>query len=299
MLTIPYGFKYVGMVGGPIIIVIVAAISLYTFIALIQTKNLFHKRGLVYVLTYADIGYESFGRLGTVLVNIAIVANQIGMVSAYQQFIGKNLIHLFENPIPLYGWVLLWCLILIPLSLVRQMKYFSFTSIVGLVCLVFTVISVLVNGALNGTPPDPIPLGPSNLFLFLGIAAFGYAAIAVSSAQENTMKNPEHFPALITLVFIGVTAIYCGFGMAAYYFYGDNVQAVISCNIQNPLGYAVKAGLILQLTVSVPLNTYPIWIAIEGEWAVGRFWLVNVVRTLSVLIMGVLAFSIPYFGDFR
>lgn len=91
-------------------------------------------------------------------------------------------------PIPLYGFVLLWCVVLIPLCLVRKLsflsiisltvfffffkvrdlKYFSFTSIFGLVSLLFTIVSVITNGVLHSTPPDPIPLGPSDLFLFLG-----------------------------------------------------------------------------------------------------------------------------------
>lgn len=97
----------------------------------------------------------------------------------------------------------------------------------------------------------------------LGIAAFGYAGIAISISVENNMRKPSDFGKMISGVFAVVTVVYCGFGLAAYYLYGDSVQAVISCNIANPLGYAVKAALIIQLTVATPLNTYPMWSIIE------------------------------------
>jgi amino acid permease len=103
----PYGFQYVGAIGGALIIVMVATITWYAFYVLIDTKKHFVAKGRNPV-TYAEIGTEAFGRKGRFLVNVAILANQTGVLAAYQQFIGKNFLHITtaKSIMPLYGWVL-------------------------------------------------------------------------------------------------------------------------------------------------------------------------------------------------
>ena len=78
--------------------------------------------------------------------------------------------------------------------------------------------------------------------------------------------------------------------------------------MDGPLGDAIKAALILQLTFALPLNTHPIWTTIEPPIEARlagckvpptlRFWIINLIRAVAVVLMGVLAFAIPYFGDF-
>jgi amino acid permease len=195
------------------------------------------------VNSYAQVGYEAFGKFGANLVNVAIISNQVGnslpffhlcfvccvvqivlfagVISAYQQFIGTTIPAVYPSVlsvIPLSGWVILWfvvlgqlvsksskqnkktnrCCVLIPLCWVRELKWFSFTSIFGLCSMLFTVIAVIVNGSFNPTPLKPLPLAPSDLFLFLGIAAFGYAGIAISISVENSMAKPYDFLKMIS-----------------------------------------------------------------------------------------------------
>jgi amino acid permease len=152
----------------------------------------------------------------------------------------------------------------VPLCWVRKIKYFAFTSLLGIVTVIFTVTAVSVHGIEHATPPDPFPLFPSgrkrfifiyyyfiyfclDLFLFLGVAAFGYAAIATSATIENTMAKPEHFMKCITGTFTIISIVYIGFGMGVFYLYGTNVQAVISCVVDGPLGISIKTALIIQV----------------------------------------------------
>ncbi len=311
LLALPFAFRYVGIVGGSILICIVAATTLYCFNVLVETKRFYHSKGRTSVNSYAEVGFEAFGRLGSSLVNIAIIANQVGVISAYQQFIGKTIAAIYPSVlgrVSLPGWVMLWCVVLVPLCWVRQLKWFSFTSIFGLFSMLFTVVAVIVNGALHSTPLDPLPLWPSDLFLFLGIAAFGYAGIAISISVENSMRNPDDFLKMISATFAVVTVVYIGFGTVNFWLYGDSAQAVISCVVNGPLGDAVKAALIIQLTFALPLNTHPIWTTVEPPIEArlvahnvstrARFWIFNLIRAVAVVLMGVLAFAIPYFGDF-
>jgi amino acid permease len=194
---------------------------------LVDTKRFYHSKGRTSVNSFADVGFEAFGPVGSALVNIAIIANQVGVISAYQQFIGKTI--RAADPavlgqISLPGWVMIWCAVLIPLCCVRQLRYFSLTSLMGLVCMFFTVVAVTVNGALDPTPPDPLPIWPSDLFLFLGVAAFGYAGIAISISVENAMRKPDDFLKMITGTFCVVSTIYIAFGIANFILYGNNAQ---------------------------------------------------------------------------
>lgn len=108
---------------------------------------------------------------------------------------------------------------------------------------------------------------------------------------------------MITMVFIAVTIVYCGFSVTAYLLYGNAIESVISCNINGPLGEAVRAALVLQLTFSTPLNAHPLWATIEPSMTFAgtgrrRWWIISVIRGVILLIIGALAFSIPYFGSF-
>ncbi len=221
-------------------------------------------------------------------------------------FVARTLMALIPSDIPFAGWVMLYCVLVIPLGWVRELKWFSFTSIFGLLSMLFTVSSVIANGVMNPTPMQPLPLFPSDLFLFLGIAAFGYAGIAISISVENSMAKPMDFSKMIAGTFATVTIVYVGFGVAGFYLYGSNAQSVISCIIHGPLGTAVKVALILQLSFALPLNFHPIWTTVEppvqsrleARKASPRtiFWIVNLQRAILTALFGVLAFSIPYFG---
>merc|ERR1711991_516930 len=120
----------------------------------VDTKNYFIAKGRN-PMTYAEIGTEAFGRTGRILVNIAILANQTGVLAAYQQFIGKNFLHITtaKSVMPLSGWVLTFLVALVPLCWVRNIKYFAFTSLLGLVTVCFTVAGVTYHGVTHPTPP--------------------------------------------------------------------------------------------------------------------------------------------------
>ena len=100
--------------------------------------------------------------------------------------------------------------------------------------------------------------------------------------------------------------MYIGFGLGVYYLYGDNVQAVISCVVDGPLGLAIKAALVIQLTFALPLNADPIWAVCEPRMTEKMstrlgpttiFWILNVFRACYLTLTAVMAFSIPYFGE--
>jgi hypothetical protein len=120
------------------------------------------------------------------------------------------------------------------------------------------------------------------------------------------MRKPQEFMRVMTGTFVTISVVYIGFGCGAYYLYGNNIQAVVSCVVEGPLGIALKAMMILQLTCSIPLNAIPIWGTCE-PWInakiahlnpVAQFWIINGWRTGLICLTGVMAFALPYFGDF-
>jgi hypothetical protein len=148
--------------------------------------------------------------------------------------------------------------------------------------------------------------------------------------QNSLEKAPLLWSALCTFCLARLDFIcerFCCFLCISLTFfrYGNNAQAVISCIIHGGLGDAVKGllskkkkkrsslcfvavALVLQLTFALPLNTHPIWTTIEpflqSKLSAKRFsdraiyWFVNLQRAALVCLFGVLAFAIPYFGDF-
>jgi hypothetical protein len=126
-------------------------------------------------LLKAQVGFEAFGKLGSNLVNIAIIANQVrvsmhsllylwfhslnhrlessvhinsssvcqifSFVSLFHPFLGTTIPAVYPSVLgvlPLPAWVMLWCIVLIPLCCVRgEISFFQFATRVSLVLILF------------------------------------------------------------------------------------------------------------------------------------------------------------------
>ena len=61
---------------------------------------------------------------------------------------------------------------------------------------------------------------PTQIFLFFGIAALAFAAIAVGMQVEMEMANPEHYPKMVNGIFAVLFLLYMSFSLIVYSFFG-------------------------------------------------------------------------------
>ena len=92
ILGLPYGVREAGFVGGMVGIVLFAAVCGYTLWLLGHAKDRYNASDRPRpIWTYTDLGERAFGCFGRQIVNVAMIATQLGFATAYLIFIGNNI----------------------------------------------------------------------------------------------------------------------------------------------------------------------------------------------------------------
>ena len=119
-----------GMLFSALTFIFIAAISLYSFLLLVDTK-------FVVSGSFGDIGGTLYGSWMRYLILGSIVVSQLGFVSAYTIFVAQNLqafvlgITDCLRLIPVQYLILSQLIIFIPLALIRDLAKLSSTALVA------------------------------------------------------------------------------------------------------------------------------------------------------------------------
>jgi proton-coupled amino acid transporter len=168
LLGMPYAFKNGGVYLGLITLLVIAAITFHTTIILTVCKNTLNGRRRKNgesedIHTYGDVGKASLGWLGAALIDIFLVFTQTGFSCAYLIYIGENM----HDMIPqLANWhaVAVAIVILIPVCMLRNLKYLAPTSILSEVCIIVGLL-IVVYYNIHALATTPFP-GTRNIKYF-------------------------------------------------------------------------------------------------------------------------------------
>ncbi|XP_068162554.1 sodium-coupled neutral amino acid symporter 2 isoform X2 [Antennarius striatus] len=149
ILGLSYAMANTGIALFVILLAAVAIFSLYSVHLLLKTAN---EGG---ALVYEQLGYKAFGMPGKLAASCSITMQNIGAMSSYLYIVK------YELPIVIQSFVgssssgewytngdylvlLVSCLIILPLSLLRNLGYLGYTSGLSLLCMVFFLIVVII-----------------------------------------------------------------------------------------------------------------------------------------------------------
>ncbi|KAK2858757.1 hypothetical protein Q5P01_003377 [Channa striata] len=148
ILGLSYAMANTGIALFVILLVAVAIFSLYSVHLLLKTAN---EGG---ALVYEKLGYKAFGLPGKFAASISITMQNIGAMSTYlyivkyelpiviEAFLGGKNDQWYTNGD--YLVLLVTLVIILPLSLLRNLGYLGYTSGLSLLCMVFFVIVVII-----------------------------------------------------------------------------------------------------------------------------------------------------------
>ncbi|XP_068442359.1 sodium-coupled neutral amino acid symporter 2 [Clinocottus analis] len=157
ILGLSYAMANTGIALFVILLVAVAIFSLYSVHLLLKTAN---EGG---ALVYEQLGYKAFGMPGKLAASISITMQNIGAMSSYLYIVK------YELPIVIksfgagneewytngdYLVMLVTLVIILPLSLLRNLGYLGYTSGLSLLCMVFFLIVVIIK---KFQLPCPLP----------------------------------------------------------------------------------------------------------------------------------------------
>uniref|UniRef100_A0A8C9W7Z4 Sodium-coupled neutral amino acid symporter 2 n=1 Tax=Scleropages formosus TaxID=113540 RepID=A0A8C9W7Z4_SCLFO len=191
ILGLSYAMANTGIALFVILLVAVSIFSLYSVHLLLKTAN---EGGSV---VYEQLGYKAFGMPGKLAASCSITMQNIGAMSSYlyivkyelptviQAFLGtkENAGEFYLNGD--YLVVVVSLLVILPLSLLRNLGYLGYTSGFSLLCMVFFLIVVIYK---KFQIPCPLPLEQDAVN-----ATLNHTISQVSAHIQEHVKNATDY----------------------------------------------------------------------------------------------------------
>lgn len=270
VLFLPRAFLNGGMLFSSLFLVGIAILSYYSFILLINTRN-------VVEASFGDIGGILYGKWMRTMILTSIVLSQIGFVSAYIVFTSENLqafvlaVSKCKSFIDIKYMVMLQLVIFLPLSLIRDIGKLGFTALIAdafiLLGLIYLYYYDIFTIASNHGVADIKLFNPASWTLFVGTAIFTFEGVGLIIPIQESMKHPEKFAKVLATVMIIVTVSMVSIGSLSYAAYGSSTRTVVILNLPQDSKFvnAIQFLYSLAILLSTPLQLFPAIRILETE----------------------------------
>ncbi|KAJ1509258.1 neutral amino acid transporter [Coelomomyces lativittatus] len=202
-------------------------------------------------------------------------------------------------------WITLQCLLYIPLTWVRHLKYFAPLSILadvfiltGLCVVMYTACShVYTEGISNSVVWT---WQPTTLPFYIGTSVYTFEGVGLLLPISQAMRHPHQFASTLSWTMGLTTCIYLGVATMGYLAYGQHVPTIVFHAFPPTSTFHrwIQVLYLLALMCTWPLLVFPVIRMIEHHYlpsANGKVnpihkWQKNLLRTWLVFFMGVLAY---------
>ncbi|EMG49528.1 AVT4 Vacuolar amino acid transporter 4 [Candida maltosa Xu316] len=308
VLFLPKAFANGGLLFSVGLLVFFAILSWWCYLILVYAKIATRVSG------FAEIGLKLCGPWLQKLILSSIVISQIGFVAAYIVFTSENLRAFVINvtgwdksDIDVFWFIVLQVLIVIPLSLIRDITKLSLSAVLANVFIFSGLITILyyifyewlvVNSGDFGNHIEYV-FNESSFSLFIGTAIFAFEGIGLIIPIQESMIYPNNFPKVLGQVIFSIAVIMIIVGSLGYLTFGERVQTVILLNLPQDSPMVIITQLLYSLAIllSTPLQLFPAIRLLESKLIFGSGksspsvkWLKNIFRTSFVVFTAYIAY---------
>ncbi|KAF2324144.1 hypothetical protein P3X46_002447 [Hevea brasiliensis] len=263
--------------------------------------------------SYADIGQESFGSKGRVLVLTFIYMEIFMALVSYTISLHDNIITVFSGTRLSLPWLklsksqlltMMAVLIALPSLWLRNLSTISLLSSGGILMslVIFTSVAfTAVFGGLKANHRIPV-LRLQKIPAISGLYIFSYAGHIVFPNLYKSMKDPSKFTKASIVSFASVTTLYTALAFMGAKLFGPEVSSQITLSMPRQL---IVTKIALWATVLTPMTKYALEFApfaIQLEHSLPdslspRMKVVvrGVVGSILLIVILALALSVPYF----
>uniref|UniRef100_A0A914C080 Amino acid transporter transmembrane domain-containing protein n=1 Tax=Acrobeloides nanus TaxID=290746 RepID=A0A914C080_9BILA len=283
-LSIALGFKHAGLWAGFAIVFVFGFLNNYCMLQLVHCARHLAKRKGDVPLDYGTVAYEacanSFSwlrphkRKARIIVNISILAMQVGICSVFYVFITVHLKLVFKETCNFELPSPIWMLIIAPFLIVinqtknlRVIAIFSASShMVMFICLIVVFQEILRS---PHTRTSDLPwFGTFDGFTSAaGAILYAFEGTAMVLPLENKLKHPDDMLGPVGVLSTGmnlVSILYAACGFYGYITYANKVKGSIALNLPNePIFYALDGMLCFVVYTGYVIQAYVI---IEMLW---------------------------------
>lgn len=250
-----------GILFSTIVLCVIAAVSLWSFLLLVQV-NLKHPVG------FGEMGGLLFGPRMRTAILFSIVFSQLGFVAAYTVFVAENtqsfILSVTEckTYMSIGTLILIQCIIFLPLSLVRRIAKLSSTALIADVFILLGIAYLFYfeagHIARDGLA-DVVLFNKRDFPLLIGTAVFTFEGIGLIIPITDSMKEPQKFPRALCGVMLGVGLLFSLSGVLSYATFGSDVQTVVFANLPRNSHFvqAIQAFYSMAILLSMPLQLFP------------------------------------------
>jgi amino acid permease len=275
ILGLPFVFSQAGLALGFILLVLVALGTAASFSLLLDAAH-YHNS-----FSYEDISEKALGFAWSIGTKIIIILDTFGTLAAFLVVVADSTFQ-FTNQFTQGSTNLLFdkrvllalnLIIIIPLSLLKNINALAFTSALSLLPLVYLIVLQIIElGKSVGNPlhpdPNPVPWVNSGIFVALPIAVFAFSSQLALFPIYNELKERKgtlhHMNWIIRISIMATIVTYslCGiFGVITF-------PTTARGNILLNYGHSVPMDILLiAMTASVvlgyPLTLFPCREAID------------------------------------
>jgi len=320
ILFLPSGVKAAGLAPALCVTAGVGFVTGWCMLLLLEIAAQLRNNGSQ-VRSLGEIGYAAYGHIGRVAVESSVVMTQAGVCTAYCVFIAQNvqsILYEAYNGYPadasegtpcvlpqflagsrlVHFIILLAILPLIPLTWIRQLKYFASTNILatGLVMstLVYMSLTYGMDLVERGAAEGLNMFDLKGSLVYFGTAVYAFEGVGVLLPIERSMASPEHGRKVVSVTMLVVTLAQLVFASTAYMSYGDKTASIITISLARGSGGKVAALTVQTAWCIIVLLTFPLQLfpaarvlenCVLAERRSGWKWAKNGFRSILVLMI--------------
>jgi len=288
-LFVPKGFQSAGLIGGPVVLLLMYLLELYGMRSLIRC-HIVAGGGQRF-----DELAQALGPWGQPITRGLIALSQFGFSCVWILYTAQNL----QMVLP---WMTdrqrLWLPfpVLVPLVWVRRLDFFTVTNLVGIVVVLVTAVYLLAFSAqrLYHEGAQPVRTMNTGITMWMGSCAYVYQDANFVIPAFESAQDKEMVPAIITLTSFAATVLFVLFGLLFYMAFGDDVASLATLNL--PLdswaGSTFPSLFVISGVFTLPLDLLLIFQMYEPQiaWSKSsliRKWQTNASR-VAVLFLTML-----------
>lgn len=332
ILGLSYAMANTGIALFVILLVAVSIFSLYSVHLLLKTAN---EGGS---LVYEQLGYKAFGMPGKLAASCSITMQNIGAMSSYLYIVK------YELPIVIKAFVVdsdgMWytngdylvmlvsLIIILPLSLLKNLGYLGYTSGFSLLCMVFFVIVVIyktfqipcplpndiINMTVNLTVAHNSSVCTPKYFVFnsqtvyaVPILTFAFVChpAILPMYEELKDRSRKKMQGVANVSFLAMFIMYLLAALFGYLTFNDAVESELLHTYSKVYKFdvvllIVRLAVLTAVTLTVPVVLFPIRTSVNQLLCASKefSWVRHTAITVFLLVcVNVLVIFVPTIRD--
>ncbi|KAF4707365.1 U2 snRNP-associated SURP domain-containing protein, partial [Perkinsus olseni] len=274
VLGLPHAFNEIGLLGGIIILSLVALLALHCMLLLVHCQTYLRDTRSKHAVTYGDVGYYAFGRIGSMLVDICIILTQTGFAVAYLIFISHNVSDMIDDyyypddekdtTVSTRGFIL--AVILPPLVILSWLRYlkmlapFSLLAEIAILFALFAVFAYDIQSIITKAWSPVLSITTTTTSSASSSSQFEDDPSGGSSSFISTASNVSLWLNLSRLPYFFGISVYCyeGVGMHAEPIIIQPYMVILGDTCYN------NVSLCVGLYFTYPLMLFPVYELIDA-----------------------------------